>query len=249
MKHRGAGAPVQRRSAALLDRAAPAVYIWMSPIFRTSSPMRRLLFILLSAWAAAAPVARALPDGFEALFNSKDLAGWKVFGGKQESWGTEDGVLFTSGGPAGWLFTEKEYGDFELRLEYKASKNANSGVSLRAPREGDPAFAGMEVQILDDGGSAHKDLKPEQYTGAIYSVVGPSKRVTKPAGEWNALRLVARGRQVTVTVNDTRVVDANLDDYAEHARRVPGLRRAKGHIGLQAHGGQVEFRNIYLKPL
>jgi hypothetical protein len=124
----------------------------------------------------------------------------------------------------------------------------NSGVGLRAPLTGDPAYQGMEIQILDDAN--YKNLRPTQYTGSIYDVVGPSKNVTKPAGEWNQYVITAKGPKITVELNGTKIVDANLDDYkAEHGKKHPGLLREKGHIGLQSHDGRVEFRNLYVKPL
>ena len=72
------------------------------------------------------------PEGFENLFNGKDLAGWKSTG-DMKVWGAENGVIYVQGGGGGWLLTEKEYGDYELRLEYKMSKGANSGVCWRWP--------------------------------------------------------------------------------------------------------------------
>jgi hypothetical protein len=126
-------------------------------------------------------------------------------------------------------------------------------VALRSPLEGDPAYAGMEIQILDDewylDPKNYKGLRPTQKTGSIYDVVPPSKDALKPVGEWNKYQIVCKGRQVTITLNGTKVVDANLDDYKEHFKKHPGLTREKGHLGLQSHDGRVEFRNIYVKPL
>jgi hypothetical protein len=219
--------------------------------------MRRCLFLLplLVALIGLCPAHSAdkdAPKGFEALFNGKDLKGWKVNeGGKMEVWGAEKGVLFVNGGGGGWLMTEKEYGDFELRLEFKIPEKGNSGVALRSPMKGDPAYVGMEIQILDDPWykKNYKDLRNTQLTGSIYDVVPPSKDVTKPAGEWNKYRIVAKGRKVTVELNGTKIVDANLDDHKDKAKKHPGLLREKGHLGLQSHDGRVEFRNIYVKPL
>ena len=93
------------------------------------------------------------PDGFVSIFNGKDLTGWKVNeGGKQSVWGAADGLLFVDGRGGGWLLTEKEYGDFEIRLEYKMPDHGNSGVGLRTPTKGDPAYVGMEIQLIDDAG-------------------------------------------------------------------------------------------------
>jgi hypothetical protein len=190
------------------------------------------------------------PEGFVSLFNGKDLTGWKVHGGKKESWAVDKGILYVNKGGGGWLMTEKEYSDFELRLDFKVPKGGNSGVALRSPLKGNPAYAGMEIQILDDAG--HKGLQKYQHTGSIYGVVPSSKQPTKPIGEWNNYRIVCKGRQVSITLNDEKIVDANLDDYKEKTpdgQKHPGLLRDKGHIGLQEHGGRVEFRNLFLKVL
>ena len=188
------------------------------------------------------------PAGFTALFNGKDLTGWKPTG-KAEVWGAESGTIYVEKGGGGWLLTEQEYGDFELRLEYKLTAQANSGVALRTPREGDPAYVGMEIQLIDDEGWPGK-LADYQHTGSIYDVVPAGKRNNKPIGEWNALRIVCTGSKVTVEVNGATVVDANLETYKEtKGARHPGLSRAKGHVGFQSYNTRVEFRNAFLKPL
>jgi 3-keto-disaccharide hydrolase len=214
----------------------------------------RLLRIAVLPVAAALIVTPARsddakpPEGFTALFNGKDLTGWKPTG-KADVWGAEKGVIFVEKGGGGWLLTEKEYGDFELRLEYKLSGGANSGVALRTPREGDPAYVGMEIQLIDDEGWPGK-LADYQHTGSIYDVVPASKTNNKPIGEWNAIRIVCNGSKVTVEVNGAKVVDANLEDYKEtKGAKHPGLSRGKGHIGFQSYNKRVEFRNIFLKPL
>ena len=126
--------------------------------------------------------------------------------------------------------------------------NGNSGVALRAPLLGDPAYQAMEIQILDD--NAHKNLQPDRYTGSIYGVVPPSKRVGKPAGEWNQYRIVCKGPKVTIELNGTQIVDADLDALKEqHGKKHPGLLRRSGHLGVQSHDGRVEFRNLLVKEL
>jgi hypothetical protein len=211
--------------------------------------MTRTLLALTLSLAGYTPgleVDDKVPSGFQPLFNGKDLTGWQVHKGKMTAWGAENGILFVSGGGGGWLMTEKEYADFEIRLEYKVPKHGNSGVALRAPLKDDPAYQGMEIQILDD--ADYKNLRPAQYTGSIYDVVPPSKHVTRPA-EWNQMHITAKGRHVTVELNGTKIVDANLDDYKNHAAKHPGLLREKGHLGLQSHDGRVEFKNLFVKPL
>ena len=211
---------------------------------------------IVSTQRRAATAATGAAGGFEKLFNGRDLAGWQVQSGKVESWRAEGGSLITSGHPVGWLFTEKEYSDFELRLEYKASEKSNSGVCIRgpspdvAPGANDPSFKGLEIQIVDDDDPAVASAASGSFpTGSIWGVVAPSQRATYAAGEWNAMDIVVRGRQVTVSINGTQVVNANLDDYAAKVQRFPGLLRASGFIGLQSYANQVEFRNIAVKPL
>lgn len=201
-----------------------------------------VVLVLIPAIAADAP------KGFEPLFNGKDLSGWKATG-DMKVWGAEDGILYVKGGGGGWLMTEKQYADYELRLEFKMPKMGNSGVGLRAPLQGDPAYQGMEIQLLDDDNWKDQKLRPVQQTGSIYDVVPAAKIVTRPYGQWNQMRIVAKGRNILIELNGTKLVDANLDDYKEHAKRHPGLLRKTGHIGLQSYNFKVEFKNIYLKPL
>lgn len=192
----------------------------------------------------------APPEGFKALFNGKDLEGWKLHGGRKDTWTVDvkEGTFHTGKGGGGWIMTEKEYGNFELRCDFKVPKGGNSGVALRSPMKGDPAYTGMEIQILDD--PAYKGLQKWQHTGSIYGVVASSSQPTKPVGDWNTYRIVCKGRQVTIELNGTKIVDANLDDHKEkHAKAHPGILRDKGHIGFQEHGGKVEFRNVFIKEL
>lgn len=211
--------------------------------------MKRMLFAAFLALFLTIPsFAGDPPKGFESLFNGKDLAGWKSTG-NAKVWGAENGVIFCQGGGGGWLMTEKEYGDFELRLEYKMPKAGNSGIGIRAPLKGDPAYQGMEIQLIDDLGWPGK-LQTWQNTGAIYNVIPPKKIHNKAIGEWNDIKITAKGRKITIVNNGETLVDANLDDYVkEHAKRHPGILREKGHIGFQSYNLRVEFRNIHLKPL
>jgi hypothetical protein len=230
--------------------------------------MRR--FHLLSATAllscASIAGAAAQDSGFTQLFNGKDLTGW-VYGtraGKPNKTGKgyqiENGVLFTTKEDGGNLFTDKEYADFVLRFEFRLTENANNGIGIRAPLEGDAAYVGMEIQVLDDSGSQYTSLQPAQYHGSIYQMF-PSKRGhQKPVGEWNAEEITAKGRRITVVLNGTTIVDANLDDVKDEevlARHGDmnrpegsrGIANTKGHIGLLGHGTRVEFRNIRIKEL
>ena len=209
--------------------------------------MYRSLIGLFVALVAAPALNAEPPAGFVSLFNGKDLAGWKATG-NMKVWGADNGVIFCDKGGGGWLLTEKEYANYELRFEYKLPKLGNSGVALRTPFEGDPAYVGMELQLIDD--LNWKGLQTWQQTGAIYNVVPPATVANKPIGEWNQMRIVAKGRLILVENNGEVLVLANLDDYAkEHGKRHPGILRDTGRIGFQSYNLRVEYRNIYLKEL
>ena len=197
-------------------------------------------------------------DGFKQIFNSKDLTGWR-YGTRGDGlnkagagYQVEGGLLFCTKSDGGNLFTEKEYGDFVFRFEFRLEENGNNGVGIRAPLEGDAAYVGMEIQILDDYGPAYKDkLRPGQYHGSIYDVVPAKQGALKPAVEWNSEEITARGRQITVKLNGKTIVDANLDEVKDQEvlKRHPGLARTRGHIGFLGHGARVEFRNLRIKEL
>src|SRR5262245_42837137 len=128
------------------------------------------LTLLLASASAATAQSTA---GFTPLFNGKNLDGWKPTG-KADVWGAENGILYVVGGGGGWLITDKEFKNFELRLEYKMPKKGNSGVGLRTPAPGDqpkgkgwdPAYVGMEIQLIDEANWT--GLKEWQNTGSIY---------------------------------------------------------------------------------
>ena len=203
---------------------------------------------LLSTVRADEPTAKP-PEGFTSLFNGKDLTGWKPTG-KAEVWAAEGGSIVCKGGGGGWLLTEQDFADFEFRCEYKWAKaGGNSGVALRTPPKGDPAYLGMEIQLIDDEGWPGK-LADYQHTGSIYDVQPAKAAANKPIGEWNTVRIVCQGRKVIVEQNGKELVNANLDDYTAKAdKNHPGLKREKGHVGFQSYNVRVEFRNVVVKEL
>jgi HEAT repeat protein len=183
------------------------------------------------------------------LLNGADLTGWTVVGGSDSSWGVADGNLFTTGEGGGWLSTVREYDNFQLDLDFRLAKGGNSGVFLRSPRQGDPAYTGMEIQVLDDDAPEYAGLQPWQYCGSLYGVVAPSVRAGKKAHEWQHFRITACGPRITVVLNGQQIIDADLIAYMDKEPSHPGLKRRSGFIGLQAHSLRVEYRHITLTEL
>ena len=178
-------------------------------------------------------------DADEPLFDGRTLAGWQVAPGG--TWEVKDGVIVGTS-PAterrhGMLVSEKQYGDFHLRLKFKSLKG-NSGLYFRTERVDSPVtLHGFQAEIAPSGpvGGLYE-------TGGRAWVVRPDAelvaRCFKP-GEWNAMTVTAKGRNITVQLNG--VTTARLTDD-------PG--RLKGHLGLQLHGGNemhVEFKEIRIK--
>ncbi len=208
---------------------------------------------MFAAALAMAPLCRAAgPEaGFTPLFDGKTLNGWTLVGQHGDGYGVKDGVICCARGGGGNLFTEKEYSDFVLRFEFKLDPGANNGIGIRAPLQGDAAYLGMEIQVLDDNAPQNASLHPAQFHGSIYDVVPSRHDARKPAGEWNEEEITAQGRHIQVVLNGVTILDTNLNDVtdAETLRRHPGLLRERGHIGFLGHNDYVEFRNIRVKEL
>jgi hypothetical protein len=201
---------------------------------------------------AGAGVLSAQEKGFTPLFNGKDLTGWKLVGGRGKGYVAENGVIVCPEDGGGNLYTEKEYSDFTLRLEWRLWDGGNNGIGIRAPLEGDAAYVGMEIQVLDEASEKYKKgagLKPTQMTGSVYDVFAAKSGHVKRDGVWNTYEIQARGRKIKVTLNDVVVTDVDLDSVKDEAvlKKHPGLARKSGHIGFLGHGTRVEFRNIRIR--
>ena len=202
-------------------------------------------------FVAAAFAAGLAEPGFYPLFNGKNLDGWRLIGGVGPGYVIENGNIVCPSDGGGNLFTEKEYANFVLQLEFKLSEGGNSGIGLRAPYQGDAAYQGMEIQVLDDPAPVYETIQPAQHCGSIYGVFAAKQGALKPTGEWNSYEITANGRRVSVKLNGTMIVDADLDTAKDPAvlKRHPGLARTTGHIGFLGHRSRVEFRNIRLREL
>jgi hypothetical protein len=204
---------------------------------------------------AGAPAKAAAEPGFVALFDGKTLDGWTLTDKKGDGYGVKDGVIFCATGGGGKLLTDKEYADFILRFEFKMPpEGSNNGIGIRAPLEGDAAYAGMEIQVLDEAAAlAGKwgKLREAQYHGSVYDVFPAKRGAMKPAGEWNQEEITAKGREITVTLNGKTILHENLDTVKdpEVLKKHPGLQNKSGHIGFLGHNDFVEFRNVRIKTL
>ena len=154
---------------------------------------------------------------------------------------------------SGNLYTKKEFSNFILRFEFKLTPGANNGLGIRTPIEGNSAYLGMELQILENTHPKYDNLKPYQYHGSIYGVVPARRGFLKPVGEWNFEEVYAAGEWIMVKLNGEIIVRANIKEVSAggtmDGKDHPGLLRKNGHIGFLGHGDHVEFRNIRLKEL
>ena len=211
--------------------------------------IRKVKLVLIGILFSIAQVNGKEPT-FHPIFNGKNLEGWEGVGGSTENWKVRNGILSCTGEPgSSWLATKEKYADFELRLEFNIPKDGNSGIFIRAPKEGAPWVSGLEIQVLDDYGDKWKNLKPAQFTGAIYAVQAPSVRATKKAGQWQTIRIRCLGGKCNAWVNGKHVVNSDLVDLAKKSPGVAGLKRRDGFIGLQNHSSPVHFRKIEIKRI
>jgi hypothetical protein len=217
--------------------------------------MKTLLAVLFAASMLPQAKDNTPPEGFTALFNGKDLTGWQglVELPKRDKdpekyaaqikaanekylphWSVKDGVI-NYDGKGQSLQTVKDYGDFELLVDWKIPPKGDSGIYLR----GNP-----QVQIWDTA-------KWPEGSGGLYNnrpphPSKPLKCADKPIGEWNHFRIVMKGDKVSVWLNEVLVVDDTpLDNYWNKNEPLP----ATGPIELQHHGDHLEFKNIYIKEL
>ena len=225
--------------------------------------MRTLLCLGLSCLIATAAESsqgadNTPPEGFVALFNGKDLTGWKGLVGNPKTraemtpeklaeaqnkaddeirahWQVVDGVLVFDGKGKS-LSTAKDYGDFEMYVDWKIKPKGDSGIYLR----GSP-----QVQIWDTA------QRPEGSGGLFNNKEHPAKPLKcadKPIGEWNTFRIRMIGEKVSIWLNDELVVDDTvLENYWERPKDKPIY--PTGQIELQNHGNTLYFKNVYLREI
>lgn len=190
--------------------------------------------------------------GFKTLFDGKTLDNWV---GNKIDYVVEGNTIALYPGEKshGNLYTEKEYSNFVLRFEFQLTPGANNGLGIHAPLEGDAAYVGKEIQILDNTSSQYAQLQPWQYHGSVYGIMPAKRDFLRPVGEWNEEEVYVKGDYIRVTLNGTVIVEgdmkkASANGTADHKDH-PGLQRHSGHIGFLGHGSVVRFRNLRLNEL
>ncbi|WP_343562102.1 DUF1080 domain-containing protein [Sphingobacterium sp.] len=191
-------------------------------------------------------------DGFMMLFDGRNFDKWIP----SEAYDiTPDGFIRSNPDKkAGTnLYTKEEYDNFIYRFEFKLTPAANNGIGIHAPLEGDAAYVGKEIQVLDNDADVYKELAPYQYHGSVYGIIPAKRGALKPLGEWNQEEIRVDGSKIKVTLNGQVIVDADLKEATKNGTMDkldhPGLKRTTGHIGFLGHGSEVFFRNIRVKRL
>jgi len=224
-----------------------------------------LACVALVAASTAGAAVKPEETGFVSLFPKEGVPeGWMVRSWSDVNkpvdpnvkWTVKDGILQGSEPRGTWLISERQYGDFVLRFDFKLGEQGNSGCALRSPLYGDPAFDGMELQMADY--RYNPSAKDSELTGGIYRAIAPLKQVYKPT-EWNAYEIMLNGPHLRVMLNGDVIQDLSLDAQEQVVLRHDGStaplvkdRPRKGHIGFQElsrGGSHVQIRSARIKVL
>ena len=191
-------------------------------------------------------------EGFKLLYDGTNMHNWI---GNTKDYVSQDGaiVLYPGNGGGGNLYTKDEYKDFVFRFDFMLTEGANNGVGIRTPTEGDAAYVGMEIQVLDNEAPIYSQLEVYQYHGSVYGVIPAKRGFLKPVGEWNSEEIWIKGNDIRVTLNGEVITEGNIAEASKNGtldhKDHPGLKNEKGHIGFLGHGSVVKFKNIRIKEL
>ncbi len=202
-------------------------------------------------------------EGWKLLFNGENTDGWEFYKDKENtSWEIVDGTLHCKADTTlkrADLRTVEQFENFELAFDWKIAPGHNSGVIYRSTEEFDePYLSGPEYQVIDDKGYSGGKLKDTQLSGANYDMhAAASTKSVNPPGEWNSGRILVNGNHVEHWLNDSKVVEYELNSpewkklkAGSKWKNAKGYGVAKkGSIDLQDHGGEVWYRNIMIKTL
>lgn len=192
-------------------------------------------------------------EGFQVLFDGTSLDQWT---GNTDDYVISDEhtlAVYPKDGSGGNLYTKEQFGDFVFRFSFRLTPGANNGVGIRTPLEGDAAYVGMEIQVLDDTAEIYRNLEDWQYHGSVYGIIAARRGHLKPLGEWNEEEIYIQGDHIRVTLNGVVIVDGNLSEATKNGtldgKVHPGLQNDSGHIGFLGHGSEVHFKNIRVRRL
>lgn len=188
---------------------------------------------------------------FELLFDGKKVDEEIWQDGAAEKYKVEDGTMICD--PGGTILTKKEYKDFVFRFEFKLPPKGNNGVGIRAGGNGDAAYNGFEVQILDDEHEVYKTIAEWQAHGSVYRFVPAKRGSLRPTGEWNREEIIVFGNKIKVVCNGQTIVDADVSEYVNGEKEAmdgkPHKFNEKGFVGFLGHGDPVAFRSVRIKEL
>ncbi|MES2475981.1 MAG: DUF1080 domain-containing protein [Verrucomicrobiota bacterium] len=203
--------------------------------------MKPILFLFICACAiSSSSAATASP---RSLFNGKDLTGWTGDG-----YMVEDGMLVCT--PEGKnLVTQELFANYVLEFDFKLPPGGNNGIGIHYPGNGDAAYTGMEIQILDNSDPKYSALKDHQFHGSLYTLAPAKKSGLKPVGSWNHEKITVSGSGLTVELNGEIILRANLDQVSVSHPEHHGAKRRAGHIALLGHGDRVAFRNLTVREI
>lgn len=196
--------------------------------------------------------------GWRLLFDGVTTRGWRGYGRSDmpSGWAAVDGAL-TRVSQSDDIITVDQFANFELALDWKVAPGGNSGIFYRAIEGPEKIYhSAPEMQVLDD--DRHPDGRsPLTSAGAVYGLYPAPRGVAKPAGEWNAARILVNGNHVEHWLNGVKVAEYELGSpdwksrvaNSKFAEWPPYGKATRGHIGLQEHGGWVAFRRIRIRVL
>ncbi len=191
-------------------------------------------------------------EGWRLLFDGHSLEQWRNYKSDSiDGWGVQQGCLAWTGS-GGDLISREQFGNFELKLEWRIGEAGNSGIFIRGDESGRTIHhSGYEMQVLDNAG--HRDAKnPSHRAGAYYDMIVPSQDTSQPVGYWNRVHIIADGPHVEFWLNDQQTATFEqmspawevLYQRSKFTDRPAYGRLLKGHIGFQDHWNSVLFRNI-----
>ena len=199
-------------------------------------------------------------EDFESVFNGKDLSGWS---GAIENYTVDQGAITCQPGKGGTIYTNQQYGDFVVRLEFKLPPAGNNGLAIRYPGEGHGTWNSFcELQVLDDEHPQYNDpdhpkfynLKPQQAHGAFYACVASHRGYLRPTGQWNFQESTVIGTSVKVELNgfvilETDIAKVDPATFMYPIEQFTGRGNRKGHFGFNGHNDPVQFRAIRIRSL